>query len=103
MLASRGPAPHHVYPMLRQLCRIAWKTQHRTASCLRLLTYSRLPTLAWTAVLVSVQNELQQKISAVIGGREEYNMEKQNRQARLDALQVRALYKTVWGHVGEMM
>ncbi|CDJ42542.1 YALI0F04037p, related [Eimeria tenella] len=32
-------------------------------------------------------NELQQKISAVIGGREEYNMEKQNRQARLDALQ----------------
>ncbi|CDJ60239.1 hypothetical protein, conserved [Eimeria maxima] len=32
-------------------------------------------------------SELQQKISAVIGGREEYNMEKQNRQARLDALQ----------------
>ncbi|KAL8273867.1 hypothetical protein Esti_002190 [Eimeria stiedai] len=32
-------------------------------------------------------NELQQKISAVIGGREEYNVEKQNRQSRLDALQ----------------
>ncbi|CDJ54172.1 hypothetical protein, conserved [Eimeria brunetti] len=32
-------------------------------------------------------SDLQQKISAVIGGREEYNMEKQNRQARLDALQ----------------
>ncbi|KAL8455134.1 hypothetical protein Emag_000971 [Eimeria magna] len=32
-------------------------------------------------------NDLQQRISAVIGGREEYNMEKQNRQSRLDALQ----------------
>lgn len=32
-------------------------------------------------------NELQQKIAAVVGGREEYNLEKQNRQTRLDALQ----------------
>ncbi|KAL8436201.1 hypothetical protein ACSSS7_001931 [Eimeria intestinalis] len=32
-------------------------------------------------------NDLQQKISAVVGGREEYNMEKQNRQSRLDAIQ----------------
>lgn len=43
--------------------------------------------------LFFAQNELQQKISAVIGGREEYNMEKQNRQARLDALQVRPCHK----------